>query len=192
MSSPNILSFGGVAVQSEDLESFYYIGGWYTPYAIHKFTPATNITRRLPVFLYPSHVVYSALVSSTAEGTLSFIFNGQSRDIIEFDTKTERSKVIGQLDFTDDVVLSVGGIPDGKESIWLFSSDYIRPQITVLHFNTTSRLISIPEGNFNASLPRLFVKPAMVFDGLVGYIIGGVGRLRNEDGSLPPTNGILR
>jgi predicted SPOUT superfamily RNA methylase MTH1 len=77
------VSEGGLALQSKDGKSIYYIGG--IPYAklVHKFTSGTNVTVRLPTVL-PSPVFNAGGVLINGK---MFIFNGTGRCVMGFDFK---------------------------------------------------------------------------------------------------------
>jgi hypothetical protein len=53
--------------------------------------------------------------------------------------------------------------------------------------------VSIPSGNTSTTLPTLYYKSSTVWDGLNnGYLIGGIGIVRETNGSVHASDGILR
>jgi hypothetical protein len=129
---------------------------------------------------------------TSANGTI-IIFNGIGRNILEFDEATETAKIIGDLPFQNgtSTVESTTAITDGKDGIWLFGTSNPKPTNPVLHFNMVNRIVSIPPVNRTA-LPTLYSAPAAVWDSGNGYLIGGIGRAPELNGSYHLTNGILR
>jgi hypothetical protein len=142
----------------------------------------------LPTAL-PANVLYADGVSMN--GT-HFIFCGRERTILQFNEKTETADITGDLPFENSFnVISSTIIPNGQQGVWLFGASYPRATNPILEYNTTSKTVSIPTGNF-ISLATLNGIPASVWDGRNGYIIGALGRARESDGSVHPTNGFLK
>jgi N-acetylneuraminic acid mutarotase len=183
----------GLAVQGSDNKYIYYFGGTSAYTLIQRFDTETTETRQLSAEL-PSPIMYASGLSNKA-GTI-FIYNGYTRDIIQFEEASETANVIADLPFQSDphAVFSAAAIPNGKEnvSIWLFAGN--NPKVTnpILLFNTVTKTVSIPTGNKTSQFPTLYETPATVTDNKDGYIIGGFGRVAERNGSYHPTNGILK
>jgi hypothetical protein len=143
----------------------------------------------LPTTL-PSSVDVSSGVS--IDGS-HFIFSGDPSNVLEFSEDSEAVKIIGDLPFQDDnlPVLSTAAIPNGQDSVWLFAGNSPRATNPILLFNVTTKDVDSQVAN-TTSLPTLYQVPVSVSDGRNGYLIGGLGELRENDGSYYPTNGILR
>jgi hypothetical protein len=188
VSSLSTATEGGLAHLANDGKSIYYFGGHSNLTTVHKFDSETNLTLRLPTEL-PSPVYYAAAVS--INGTI-LIFNGHQRNILEFSETLETAVIIGDLPFQsgDSTVLSTTAIPNGNDGVWLFAGTNPKPTNPVLLFNTVNKLVYIPTENL-ASLPTLFFQPASVWEGRQGFLIGGLGRVPEIDGSYHLTNGIL-
>jgi hypothetical protein len=147
------------------------------------------VTARLPVDL-PASVKFSGGV--TINGTM-FIFNGQGRNVLEFNQDLGTGRIIGDLPFLpggSDVDLTTP-IPNGKGDVWIVAGNNPRTTNPVLLFNATTKIVTFPSGNKN-SFPTLTFGPASVTDGKHGYIIRGLGRLPESDGSYHRSIGILR
>jgi hypothetical protein len=188
VSSLSEATFGGLALEASDGKFIYYFGGWYNPRLVQKFNMETNITVPLPIAL-PTNVFYADGVSMN--GT-HFIFCGRERTVLQFNEKTETADIVGDLPFQNGFnVISTTALSNGKEGVWLFVASYPRATNPILQFNTKSMSVSIPTGDFT-SLPTLNGIPASVSDGRDGYIIGALGWTRESDGSVHPTNGILK
>jgi hypothetical protein len=184
----SVSNYGGLALQSNDGKSIYYIGGNNSPVWVHNFNRETNVTVRLPATL-PSPVYLSGGVSINGS---HFIFSGQTRTVLEFSEKSEAVKIIGELPFQDNLpVLSTAAIRNGQDSVWLFAGNEFSAANPVLLFNVTTNGVDVQVAN-TTTLPTLFQVPVSVRDGRNGYIIGGLGLVRESDGSYYPTNGILR
>jgi N-acetylneuraminic acid mutarotase len=183
----------GLAVQGSDNKYIYYFGGTSAYTLIQRFDTETTETRQLSAEL-PSPIMYASGLSNK-DGTI-FIYNGYTRDIIQFEEASETANVIADLPFQSDpqAVFSAAAIPNGKEnvSIWLFAGN--NPKVTnpILLFNTVTKTVSIPTGNKTSQFPTLYETPATVTDNKDGYIIGGFGRVAERNGSYHPTNGILK
>jgi hypothetical protein len=70
-----------------------------------------------------------------------------------------------------------------------------RPLIVNFHSNFKTNLQENENKHRNAdttSLPTLSNVPVSVRDGSHGYIIGGIGRVPEGDGSFHPSNGMVR
>jgi hypothetical protein len=122
------------------------------------------------------------------------IFNGNNRNKLEFNEETESAKVIGDLPFLEgnSAVYTTTDIANSdNNSVWLFAGEFSRVTNPILLFNLTDKAVYIPSGDFT-SIPLLYEKPASVWDGQYGYLIGGFGRFPESDGSLHPRNGILK
>jgi hypothetical protein len=133
---------------------------------------------------------------SNNKGTL-FIHNGKyTRNIIEFEEASETVKVIADLPFQSDpsAVFATAAIPNGQEDgcVWVFAGNDPKPTNPILMFNMVTKTVSIPAGNSTSQFPTLFEMPATVTDGRNGYLIGGLGRAVETDGSHHPTDGILK
>jgi hypothetical protein len=147
----------------------------------------TNVTVRLPELAKP--VSHCGGVS--INGTI-FIFDGKLTNILEFNQETETSKVIGDLPFQTGStnVDSTTAIPNGQDGVWLFAGNAQRVTNPVLLFNTANKTVYVPTLN-STSIPSMHEAPVSVSDGSRGYLIGGLGKVQNSDGSFHPTNGIL-
>jgi hypothetical protein len=178
----------GVAVLANDGRSIYYFGGNPNLTTVYKFDSETNLTLRLPTQL-PTPVVFAAGVS--INGTI-LIFNGYQRNILEFSETSETAVIIGDLPFQSDnsTVSSTTAIPNSNDGVWLFAGNNPKPTNPVLLFNTANKVVYIPTENLT-SLPTLHYQAASVWEGRQGYLIGGLGRVPEIDGSYHPTNGIL-
>jgi hypothetical protein len=190
VSSLMTTSAGALAVQGNDKKYIYYFGGNNAYTVAQRFNTETNVTTILPTPL-PSPILYASGVSK--DGSI-FIFNGKyPRTIMQFEEATEKARIIGDLAFQTDPspVFSAAAIPNGG-SVWLFAGNNPKPTNPILKFNTVDKTVSIPTGNANLPFPTLFENSATVTDGRSGYIIGGIGRAAERDGSYHPTNGILK
>jgi hypothetical protein len=100
--------------------------------------------------------------------------------------------IIGDLPFQsgNSTVLSTTAIPNGNDGVWLFAGTNPKPTNPVLLFNTVNKLVNIPTENL-ASLPTLFFQPAPVWEGRQGFLIRGLRRVPEIDGTYHPTNKIL-
>jgi hypothetical protein len=179
---------------SSDGKSIYYFGGSKTETFVDQFDPVTNLTIRLPKEL-PLRVSHAGGVSSNGIAFI-FNFNGAWAHVMEFTEDTESARVGADLPFedyeVDHTVSSIVAIPaEGKDEVWLFAASTNQLKNPVLLFNVKSRTVSIPSVN-TTSLPTFYEVPASVSDGRYGYIIGGMGRVQETDGSYSPRNGILR
>jgi hypothetical protein len=184
---------GGVAFRSDDGSSIYYVGGWEQPKLIHEFSTITNNTTiQLSSSLLPSPVEEATAVTINKT---AFIFNGRYRNILEFDMESDTARIIAELPFWygKNTVLSTAAIFDGRDSVWLFAGEFQKPHHPILRFNTTSKLVSIPEQDEASKVPTFccFLAAGSIWDGQDGYILGGIGRTSESDGSYHPTNGIL-
>jgi hypothetical protein len=187
VSSLSTVTHGGLAILAHDEKSIYYFGGNTSlSTTVYKFDIETNLTLRLPKEL-PSPVFTAAGMS--VNGTI-FIFNGRQGNILEFSETSETAVIIGDLPFqsVNSTVSSTTAIPNGNDGVWLFAGN--RPTNPVLLFNTVNKVVYIPTENVT-SLPTLFFQPASVWEGRHGYLIGGLGRAPEIDGSYHPMNGIL-
>jgi hypothetical protein len=166
----------------------YYFGGQPNDRFVHKFNCETNVTVRLTTAL-PSSIYIPGGVS--INGTI-FIFNGQGRNILEFNDKSETVKIIGDLPFQSgtSTVSSITAISNGQDGVWLFAGNSPKATNPVLLFNTANKAVNIPTAN-STSLQTLYYHTASVWDGSHGYLIGGFGRVQESDGSYHPTIGIL-
>jgi hypothetical protein len=105
--------------------------------------------------------------------------------IIQFDPVSETSQVIGEL---PGKLGSVAAMHDrAHERAFLFAGS--ADQFPLMHFELDSETLTTLVQN---SLPELQGKPAVVYDGKYGYIIGGYGIDREDDGTMFPSGGILR
>jgi hypothetical protein len=109
--------------------------------------------------------------------------------------ESDTARIIAELPFWygKNTVLSTAAIFDGKDSVLLFAGEFQKPHHQILRFNTTSKLVSIPEQE-TSKVPTFccFLAAGAIWDGQEGYIVGGIGRTSESDGSYHPTNGILR
>jgi hypothetical protein len=183
VSSLEVASYAGLAFPANDGKSIYHFSGT----VIHKFDYMSNLTVRMPTAL-PSHVDYAAGVS--LNGTI-LIFNGRHGTIMEFNETSETGKVIGELSFGNSAVASTAAIPNGKGSVWLFAGNSPKATNPVLLFDMATKVVHIPTANSTSS-PTLYVAPASVTSDSHGYLIGGLGRASESNGSMHPTSGILR
>jgi hypothetical protein len=143
---------------------------------------------QLPTAL-PSPVGAAGALS--INGTI-FIFNGWTRNILEFDQESETATIIGDLPFQTgtSTVSSTTAIPNGQDGVWLFAGNDPKASNPVLIFNTVNKAVTIPTVN-TTSLPTLYYTPASVWSSRHGYLIGGLGSAQESDGSYHPSNGIL-
>jgi hypothetical protein len=181
---------GGLALQGKDGKTIYYFGGNSFTTTVHKFDSLTNVTVKLATRL-PSPVLFAGGVSMN-NGTM-FIFDGRSGKTMEFLEETETARIIGDLNFYSGSsnVLSTTAIPNGKDGVWLFAGNGVKPTYPILRFNTSSPNFYFTPGN---AIPTLYYLPASVYDGKNnnGYLIGGLGRAVASDGSTHQSNGILK
>jgi hypothetical protein len=179
---------GGVALLSKDGKSIYYFGGDSSNTKVYKFSLETY--RHVQLASLPQNFLYGAGVSMN--GTI-FLFDGRNRNVLEFSEDFEAAKVIGDLPFQSSTVHSTNAIPDGKDGVWILAGNDPKPINPILFFNTTSKVVSIPSGNTSTTLPTLYYKPSTVWDGFNnGYLIGGIGIVRESNGSVHASDGILR
>jgi hypothetical protein len=176
---------GGLALPGKDGKTIYF----FKDYSVHKFDSITNVTERLSTAL-SSSLSWAGGVS--INGTI-LVFDGRGRNILEFSEETETATVTAELSFYNGTynVLYVTALPDNNDGIWLFAGSSSKPTYPILQFNTTTRAVQIPNAD-TKSLPYLFYAPESVSDGSHGYIIGGIGRAPEGDGSFHPGNGMLR
>jgi hypothetical protein len=188
-------TYGGIAVASQDRKSIYYIGGEASYNVVQKYNIETNYTSQIVPTL-PTSILHASGLSMN-DGTI-LIHNGRyGSNVLEYDELSEKAKVIVDLPFQSGNVrvFSNAGIPYGKDGgVWLFAGNNPKPTNPILHFNTTTKTVSIPGPSSNvSSLPTLYESPAAVTDGrYYGYLIGGIGKLPEKDGYYHPSNGILR
>jgi hypothetical protein len=184
-------SAGGLALRGNDGKSIYYFGGIPTYTIIQKFDTETNYTSQLPAIL-PSTVMFASGVSNS--NGIIFIYNGFTRKIIEFEEGSETMKIIADLPFQSSPVIATAAIPNGHEDggIWIFAANKPRSTNPILWFSMVTKAVSIPTGNSTSQFPTLFETPSTVMDGCNGYIIGGLGKAMESDGSYHRTGGILR
>jgi hypothetical protein len=156
---------------------------------VQKFDTLTNLTVELPTRL-PSGLQFAGGVSLS--GTI-YLFDGQHRSILQFNEESEIAIIIGDLPFQlgTGTVLSTTVIPFRKDSVWIFAGNNPKASNPILNFNMTSKSVSIPSLD-TSSLPTLYILPSGVSDGKFGYLIGGLGRAPESNGSYHPSNGILR
>jgi hypothetical protein len=180
--------YGGLALIAKDGTTIYYFGGSRSVTSVQKFDTLTNCTLRLPTIL-PSDVFLSGGVSMS--GTI-FLFDGRKEKLMEFSEDTATARIIGELPFQNGAytVLSATAILDSKDGVWLFAGDYEKPMNPVLLFNTTTKDVSSSSAN-TTHFPTLSY-PASISDGHSGYLVGGLGRAKESDGSTHLSNGILR
>jgi hypothetical protein len=181
-------SMGGVALLSKDGKSIYYFGGDSSSTRAYKFSLETY--RNVQLASLPQNFHYGAGVSMN--GTI-FLFDGRKGNVLEFSEDTESAKVIADLPFQSSTVHATSAIYDGKDGVWILAGNDPKPINPILFFNTTSKVVSIPSGNTSTTLPTLYYKPSTVYDGLNnGYLIGGIGIVRETNGSVHASDGILR
>jgi hypothetical protein len=185
VSSLSIASNEGLALPANDGKSIFYFQGT----VVHKFDYTSNVTVQLPTVL-PSPVQFASGVS--INGTI-FIFNGKQRNVLEFNETSATAKVIGVLPFLPGTspVYSTAALPNGDDSVWLFAGNEPKATNPVLLFATAKKLVHIPTAN-SSSPPSLWAVPASARSDSHGYLIGGLGRARESNGSYHPTNGILK
>jgi hypothetical protein len=189
VSSLTQATYGGLALRAKDGTTIYYFGGLGNERRVHKFDSISISTVRLPTTL-PSDVFFSCGVSMS--GTI-FLFDGKEKKLMEFSEESGTARIIGDLPFENgpSAVYSTTAIPDGKDGVWLFAGDTPKSTNPILLFNTTTKDIYSSSAN-TTSLPTLYYLPASVSDGRYGYLIGGLGRAKESDGSTHPSNGILK
>jgi hypothetical protein len=120
-----------------------------------------------------------------------FIFNGQERNIMEFSEESESARIIGELSFQNGTsVFSTTAVPDRSGDAWLFAGNNPKATNPVLFFNSTEKIAYIPTTNTTRP-PALYSVPATFYDRDQSYLIGGLGRVPEGDGSFHPANGIL-
>jgi hypothetical protein len=161
---------------------------------VQKFDTETSTTTTLSAAL-PSSVTFASGLANKVDGTI-LIFNAKfGRNVLEFKEDSGTGRIVGQLPFQSDeraLIFSNTGFSNGKGGVWLFSGNDPKTTNPVLFFDTKRKSVKIPTGNSTSKLPTLFENPATVTDGKNGYIIGGIGRAKERDGSYHPGNGILR
>jgi hypothetical protein len=189
VSSLTEADYAGLALIAKDGTTIYHFGGWNNIRSVHKFDSLTNSTVRLPTDL-PSNLYFSGGVSMTGS---TFLFAGPQLKVVEFDEETGTARIIGDLPFQNDtsIVESITAIHDGKDGVWLFAGSWPKPTNPILLFNTTTKDVYSSSVN-TTSLPTLYIAPASVSDGCYGYLIGGLGRAWESDGSTHPSKGILK
>jgi hypothetical protein len=185
VSNLTLAAHGGLALPANDGKSIYYFQGT----VVHKFDYISNLTVRLPTAL-PSSVLDAGGMS--LNGTI-YIFNGGQGTILEFNETSETGRVIGDLPFRPGTlrVSSTTAIPKGNDSIWLFAANYPKAMNPILSFDTETKVVYIPSAN-STSPPTLYAVPASAWSNSHGYLIGGLGRVPESNGSYHPENGILR
>jgi hypothetical protein len=185
VSNLTLAAYGGLALLANDGKSIYYFQGT----VVHKFDCMSNLTVRLPTAL-PSSVQDAGGVS--LNGTI-FIFNGGQGTILEFNETSETGRVIGDLPFRPGTlpVSSTTAIWKGDDRVWLFAGNYPKAMNPILSFDTAKKVVIIPSAN-STSPPTLYAVPASVRSSSPGYLIGGLGRVPEINGSYHPMNGILR
>jgi hypothetical protein len=179
---------GGLALQSNDGKSIYHFGG-LSSRTVHNFNIETNVTLALPTAL-----PYSLFASSgVSVGGTHFIFNAAAREVWEYSEELQTVKIIGDLPFQYGwfPVMSTAAIRTADGGVWLFAGNDPKAPAPVILFNVTTKDVNNQVAN-TTYLPTLYEEPASVSDGKHGYLIGGLGRLPEADGSYYPTNGILR
>jgi hypothetical protein len=189
VSSLSVATGGATALAADDGTSIYYFGGTEFGTLVQKFDTLTNLTVQLPTRL-PSGLQFAGGVSFN--GTI-YIFDGQHGSILQFNEESETTTIIGHLPFQlgTGIVTSTTVLPFGKDSVWIFAGNDPKASNPILNFNMTSNSVSIPSLN-TSSLPTLYLLPSGVSDGKFGYLIGGLGRAPESNGSYHPSNGILR
>jgi hypothetical protein len=193
VSSLQTATYGGIAMQSKDNKSIYYIGGWFTQNFIQRFDIETNLTvqmeERLPTPGYGADSV------SLNDGR-TLIFDCRNLSILEFDMESETAKVVADIPFNDPTsyVSSCATIYDKEENVvWIFLTDYKKLKSPVLKFDTKNKVVMEPEEGLISGLPPLYYMPrAVLATGKSGYLIGGFGKVKENDGTYHPSNGILK
>jgi hypothetical protein len=181
-------TMGGVALLSKDGKSIYYFGGDPSSTRVYKFSLETY--RHVQLASLPQNFHYGAGVSMN--GTI-FLFDGRNKNVLEFSEDTESAKVIADLPFQSSTVHATSAISDGKDGVWILVGNDPKPNNPTVFFNTTSKLVSAPSGNASTTLPTLYYKPSTVYDGFNnGYLIGGIGIVRESNGTVHASDGILR
>jgi hypothetical protein len=187
VSSLSFPSNGGLAVKAMDSQFIYYFGGDNSERTIQKLNPATNVNKKLDTVL-PFDVNYAAGAVSSQS---AFIFNGRSKNILEFDLESETVKIVGDLSFGNGTVRSTASVIDSSwNMVWIFPGSYSKLSIGAKMFNLETKLASNP--HHHVSFPPLFRSPATVSAGRYGYIIGGIGRKTKSSEIQHPSQGILR
>jgi hypothetical protein len=191
VSSLSTLTWGGLALQSNDGKSIYHFGGTTitSSTSVHNFNRETNVTVLLPTAL-PSPVYFSSGVSLKGS---HFIFSGQERNALQFSEELETATIISDLPFQvgTSTFLSTTAISNGQDGVWLFAGNSPRATNPILLFNVTTYDVDVQIAN-TTTLPTLYQVPSSVRDGKYGYLIGGLGKLTESDGTYYPTDGILR
>jgi hypothetical protein len=188
VSSLSVATASATALVADDGTSIYYFGGSEST-LVQKFDTLTNLTVQLPTRL-PSELQFAGGVSFNRT---IYLFDGQHRSILQFNEESETTTIISDLPFQLDAgsVTSTTVLPFGKDSVWIFAGNHPKASNPILNFNMTSKSVSIPSLN-TSSLPTLYLLPSGVSDGKFGYLIGGLGRAPESNGSYHPSNGILR
>jgi hypothetical protein len=159
---------------------------------VQQFDIETHLTKQLPTEL-PSRILLRA-AGVSCNGTI-FIFNGIESIIMEFSEQFGTAQIICALPFLSSYYygpISTTAIHNGHDGVWLFAGYSSEATNPILFFNTTDKVVFIPSlKNATSTLPNLFDVPASMSDGRQGYLIGGLGRLSEHDGSYHPTNGII-
>jgi hypothetical protein len=118
---------------------------------------------------------------------------GDKVPILEFNETSETGSVIGDLPFRPGTlpVSSTTAILKGDDSVWLFAGNYPKAMNPILSFDTVEKVVTIPSANSTLP-PTLYAVPASVSSSSHRYLIGGLGRVPESNGSYHPMNGILR
>jgi hypothetical protein len=187
ISSLSVPSEGGLALKGKDSKYIYYFGGFDMKTSIHRFNSETKATVKLGTVL-PSTVYYAAGLTTSQS---AFIIDGRTLKIMEFDLASGSVNIIGNLPFENGTVISTASITDNSsDRVWLFPVSWDKLNNPVKIFNSKTRHTANPHQN--VSVPSLSVNPATVSTGRYGYIIGGIGRKSEPDGTKHPSHGILR
>jgi hypothetical protein len=181
LSSP---TSGGLALKGNDSKSIYF----FERTKIHRFNPETKVTVELSTVL-PSGVQFAAGITINQS---AFLFTIHSGVIQEFNMQSETVKIIGDLWFGDVISYSTASITDSSSNtVWLFPGSDEKHINRSLIFDPETKLTSTSPYQ-NERFASLNQYPATVSTGRYGYIIGGIGRTPNPDGSKYSSNGILR
>jgi hypothetical protein len=144
--------------------------------------------------LLPTALPTSVFVSSgVSDNESHFIFSGRTRKALQFSEELKTATIIGDLPFQvgNSTVYSTTAISNGQDGVWLFAGNRPRATNPILLFNLITNDMDVQIAN-TTTLPTLYQVPVSVRDGKYGYLIGGLGRYTESDGTYYPTHGIVR
>jgi hypothetical protein len=133
VSSLSSSSSNGLAVKGKDNKYIYYFGGSNTRTEIHRFDAVTKATVKLTTVL-PSEAYRAAGVSTIHS---VFIFNGYKNNILRFNLDSDTVKIVEDLSFGNDTVLSTLCVTDSTSNrVWIFPGSKLKLSSRRMIFNT--------------------------------------------------------